>query len=118
MWPRRRFFSGQWLARELLLVIEDKRTARKMYRTRDDARPTSSIILSASTIRSAGIDDRIFEPMEFERQAGISLSGCQQNRVQLIAIDPAAVSSDAIRVKKDDRSCCSLCAAYRRIDLG
>jgi putative transposase len=35
-------------------LLKTERTTRRMQRTRDDAKPTSSIILSASTIRNAG----------------------------------------------------------------
>jgi transposase InsO family protein len=53
--------------------LKTERTARRLYRTRDEANADVSITSSASTIRNAGTRELGYRsPMEFERQAGLA----------------------------------------------
>jgi hypothetical protein len=61
-----------------LLQLRTERTERETT-----PRPTSSIISCACTTETPALDVRIFEPYGVRVAAWTSLSGCQQNRVQL-----------------------------------
>jgi Integrase core domain len=60
--------------------LKTERTARRMYRTRDDAKADVFDYIESET---STLDDRIFEPYGVRTAGWISLSGCQQNRGQL-----------------------------------
>jgi transposase InsO family protein len=67
----------------LFSSLKTERTARKTYRTRDEAK--ADVFDSIESFynakrRHSTIGYR--SPMEFEMQAGISVGGCQPNRVQ------------------------------------
>src|SRR5471032_1598103 len=67
--------------------LKTERTARKMYRTRDDAKADVFDYIELLQSETPALDDRIFEPYGVRAAGWISLSGCQQNRVQLIDLD-------------------------------
>jgi hypothetical protein len=85
---------------ELLLVGEDPNGLRAECTDRGTTpRPTSSIILSASTIRNAGTRRSDIWPHGVRAEGWISLSTCQQNRVKLNpenSMDKSTVRSPAI----------------------
>jgi hypothetical protein len=62
--------------------LKTERTARKVYRSRDEAKADVSITLSASTqSETQALDDRVFEPYGVRETGWISLSGYQPNHV-------------------------------------
>src|ERR1700683_3110443 len=64
--------------------LKTERTARRMYRTRDDAKAdVFDYIERFYNPETPTLDDRIFEPYGVRAEGWISLSGCQPNRVQL-----------------------------------
>ena len=64
--------------------LKTERTARKTYRTRDEAK-SGCVRLHRALLQSqaSAFDDRISEPYGVREQGRISLSRCQRNRVQL-----------------------------------
>src|SRR5947207_1441528 len=66
--------------------LKTERTARKVYRTRDEAKAdVFDYIERFYNPKRRHSTIGYLSPMEFERQAGLVLSRCQQNRVQLTA---------------------------------
>jgi hypothetical protein len=63
--------------------LKTKRTARRIYRTRDDAKADLFDCIGASTIQNAGTRQSDIK-VQWSSRGRISLSGCQPNRVQLI----------------------------------
>jgi hypothetical protein len=64
--------------------LKTERTARKIYRTRDEAKAdVFDYIEQLLQPEPPALDDRIFEPYGVRAAGWISLSGCQPNRVQL-----------------------------------
>ena len=51
--------------------LKTERTARKLYRTRDEAKAESSTTLNVSTIRASALDDRVFEPYGVRKQGRV-----------------------------------------------
>ena len=62
--------------------LKTERTARKTYRTRDEAKAAYSTTLNASTIRNAGTRRSDISVPWSSKSGGISLGWCQPNRVQ------------------------------------
>jgi len=70
--------------------LKTERITRKMYRTRDDAKAdVFDYIERFYNPKPPALDDRIFEPYGVRAAGWISLSGCQQNRVQLMEKTPS-----------------------------
>ena len=68
--------------------LKTERTARKTYRTRDEAK-SRCVRLHRALLQSEtpALDDRISEPDGVRTAGGISLGGCQPNRVQASPAD-------------------------------
>ena len=63
--------------------LKTERTARKTYRTRDEAKADVFDYIERFYNREAqALDNRLYEPDGVREAGGISLSGCQPNRVQ------------------------------------
>ncbi len=62
--------------------LKTERTARKTYRTRDEARATCRLHRTVLQREASSHDDWISEPYGVRDQGWISLSGCHPNRVQ------------------------------------
>ena len=63
--------------------LKTERTARKVYRTRDEAKAdVFDYIERFYNLKRRHSKIGYLSPMEFEMQAGANLSTCQQNRVQ------------------------------------
>jgi putative transposase len=65
--------------------LKTERTARKIYRTRQDAKPeVFDYIKRFYNAKHRHSKIGYMSPVEFGQQAGLGLSGCQPNRVQAI----------------------------------
>src|SRR3954468_21857934 len=72
--------------------LKTERPARKMYRTRDDAKADVFDYIERF-YNPKRRDDRIFEPYGVRAAGWNSLSGCLRNRVQLRLEQPLVVLS-------------------------
>ena len=64
--------------------LKTERTARKVYRSRNEAKAdVFDYIERFYKSEAKALDDRISEPYRVRTEGRISLSRCQQNRVQL-----------------------------------
>jgi hypothetical protein len=63
-------------------LMKTERTARKTYRTRDQAKADVFDYRMLLQSETSALDDRLYESYGVQETGGISLGGCQPNRVQ------------------------------------